>query len=256
MILFSALDSNGDGFITYQDLLRVLEEKMLPLSEIDCRALMGKLDKEKTGSVHFGEFLRSLNTDTHNSILDQMHRTIVGVRRGGGTVYRTVRPTEGSSSRSVSTTTSSIVSITGAIQDHMRSFRAPSDRLDYRYNGLIAPRRHLPWEDYTKHTVQPCEWIPGNPQVMSDSVRHLTTSMYFRDSGMRESSLSTRKDSCLQQRPDLRRSSRTATVVDATHLASQRERVADELDQRRVAYKSACIMDYHNRVGGKYCHIA
>jgi len=254
--LFSSLDSDADGFITYTDLIRVVREKDLPLDEQDCRSLMAKLDKDKTGSVNLGEFLRSIS-EKQPSFLDQLSRTIVGVKRGGGTVYRQVDPQNGCTTRSQSTTTSSILSITGAIQGQMRTFRPRSGRLDNLYDGLVVPHRNLPWEDYTRHTVQPCPWIPGNPQIMTDRARHITTSMAFGTDFVCDPSLPIREDKVARDRRELfNRTMYRSNSVEASRLASQRDKVADELDQRRLAYKSASIMDYHDRVGGKYCHVA
>lgn len=237
-------------------MIRVVREKNLPLNDHDCRSLMSKLDKDKTGSVNVGEFLRSIS-GSESSFLDQIERTIVGVRRGGGTVYRKVEPSYGSTARSQSTTTSSVVSITGAIQRNMRTFRPSSGRLDNFYDDLVVPRRNLPWEEYTKHTVQPCEWIPGNPQVMTDRVRHISTNMAFATDGILDQSLPIREDKVHRDRREMfNRSLYRSNSIEASQLKSKRERLADELDRRRIAYKSASIMDYHDRVGGKYCHVA
>lgn len=221
-----------------------MKHKDLPLTELDCRSLMGKLDKKRTGSVNLCEFLESLSL-TGSNFLDQMQRTIVGVKRGGGTAYRKVHPLRSASSaRSEATTASSFMSITGAIQANVFPIRAPSGRLTNLYEGLVVPQRNLPWEDYTKHTVQPCEWLPDNPQLMSDSTRHFTTSMMMQDtvSRIREE---------LKKPPVSVRMSHEALT-----RAAQKEMVAEDLDLRRVAFKSAALMDYHDRVGRKYCHVA
>ena len=254
--LFSNLDCDRDGYITYNDILKAVHDSELPLNENDCRALMTKLDKGKTGSVNLGEFLRALS-EHPPSFLDQIERTIVGVRRGGGTVYRKLNPRDEFTSRSQSTTTSSVMSITGAIQDKMRTYRPVSGRLDNFYDDLVVPRRNLPWEDFTKHTVQPCEWISENPQVMTDRARHISTNMAFGITGPGAVYLPMQQDKASRDRREMfNRSLYRSNSIAASRLASQREIVADDLDQRRLAYKSASIMDYHDRVGGKYCHVA
>jgi len=144
--IFENHDFNHSGYITQHDPLGIVKSPELPLSESQC---------------------------PEKSILDQLQRKIIGVRRGGGTVYRSILP-DTSSSRSSQSACTSILSITGAIQDKMQSFRAASGRLNNFYGRLVVPHRNLPWEEDTRHTVQPVDWIGNNPQVMSDRARHIT----------------------------------------------------------------------------------
>jgi hypothetical protein len=257
MHLFENLDFDRDGYITLKDLMALARSRNLPLTEPDCRALMTKLDLKRAGSVDLGEFIRSLSKP-EQCLLDQIQRTVVGVKRGGGTVYRnnTSETASQVSTRSTSTATSTL-SITGAIQGKMQSLRASSGRLNNFYDGLTVPHRNLPWDEDTSHTVQPLPWIGNNPQVMSDRGRHTTTKKGFEIGAFRDLAVPQFEDK--ERRRQLEEYKRT-TYRDnreySSKMASAREKAANELDLRRTAYSSASIMDYHNRVGRPFCHVA
>ena len=194
------------------------------------------------------------------SLLDQMQRTIIGVTRDGGTVYKNHNPlisastTSKSSSKSTVDSGHRVVKVTDAIQAGIAPFRAASGRLDNLYRGLRVPWRMAPWNEDTRHTVEPNNHM--NPQYMSDRSRHTTVN--------RALSVGAGPDGSIPQVIDKakRDAFRNFNASTYRHFSKEqcarsheREEIARDLDMRRVAYKTACVSDYHDRVGGRYCHV-
>jgi len=200
------------------------------------------------------------NSKRNFGLLDQMQRTIIGVTRDGGTVYKNHAALKTSSTTSKSTSQSQldsglrVVSIQDAIGSRIASLRAPSGRLDRFYHGLTVPMRNAPWMEDNRLTVEPL--CAGNSQYLTDRGRHTTMN--------RAQSLGAFPDMSVPQVAD-RFNKQTNSNFNKTKYrercrevearAKRRNNVSDELDFRRVAHKSAFLRDYYDRVNGKYCHV-
>ena len=199
-------------------------------------------------------------SSNRGNMLDRMQRTIIGVTRDGGTVYKDHNVVSSASTTSKSSSTSTVasghrvISVTDAIQARINSLRAPSGRLDNLYHGLRIPSRVAPWADDTRHTVEPHEF--RNPQYMSDRTRHTTVNRAMSVNACGDLSIPHVAD---KQRRYASRRFNISTYRKFSRgqdiRANLREDISRELDMRRVAYKTACVADYHDRVGGKYCHV-
>jgi hypothetical protein len=188
-----------------------------------------------------------------------MERTLVGVTRDGGTVYRShaALGTSTTTSKSQSSTLPSglrVVSVFESIHANKKLLQAPSGRLDHFYHGLEVPMRNVPWKEETNHTVVPSGRL--NPQYCSDRSRYATISRMLSVDGVPDVSIPHVAD---RVKRDASRISRNSAFHSLYREQSQRNRACEkkneELDFKRVAYRSACIADYHDRVKGKVCHV-
>ena len=203
------------------------------------------------------ETRRCYSATPSGNLLDQMQRTIVGVTRDGGTVYKnhaTIRTASTTGSSSAIPSGLRVWSVTDAIQAKMRSFRGPSGRLEHFHHGLSVPMRNIPWVEETDHTVVPSNH--KNPQYFSDRSRHTTINRALSLGSVPDISVAHVAD---QLRRDLSRNYNKTCFREASHQQSHRnkarERIGADLDFKRVAYKAACIADYHSRVNSKVCHV-
>lgn len=200
---------------------------------------------------------RCYSATPSGNLLDQMQRTLIGVTRDGGSVYKNHATLRTASTTSKSSSIPSglrVLSVTDAIQAKMKSLRAPSGRLDHFHHGLTVPMRNVPWIEETSHTVVPSQRM--NPHYYSDRSRHTTVNRALSVGSVPDMSIPHIAD---QFRRDITRNYNKTEFRQASRNQSERnkarERISADLDLRRVAYKSACISDYHNRVGRKVCHV-
>lgn len=246
---------DNNGYITLSDLKLACQRRDIPMSDVDCLALMTKLDPTKQGSVDVSEFTRAI-AEQSPSFLDQLERVIVGVSREGGTAYKayTDLATPSTSTKSDIPSGQRIVSVADAMKAKIDSIRPCSGRLDAFYHGLSVPKRSLPWADSTWHTV---EAFPGNnPQYLTDRGRHTTMNRILGLYGHQDISVAHMADRYNKQaREDAVFHRLRTRAASLDRLAQQRERASDELDLRRIAFASANLVDYHDRVGGKVCHV-
>lgn len=238
--LFKSLDVDKDGYITSADLVKLAESRGMSISELDCRAVMTKLDIHKLGSVGIAEFMRCMS-HSDSSFLNQMQRTIVGVTREGGTVYKSHYAETARSSRSLSTASSDrstgnrVRDICEAINSGIDKFRPSTGRLDCFYRNLHVPHRNLPWHEDTRHTVEPlisCDRFDRSGSIaMSDRRRQLANQQYrntmYRDQGN-----------------------------EVLLKAKEKESNSFAKDLNRIAFKSKNISDYYQRVNRPMCHEA
>ena len=216
---------------------------------------MTKLDPSKQGSVNLGEFTR-LISEPNPSFLDQLQRTIVGVTRDGGTVYKSHAELMSPSTTGRSSLPSGhrVVSITDAIQNNTNSLRARSGRLDAFYHGLNVPKRNLPWADDTRYITEPFDYV--NPHYLTDRGRHTTVNRATSVGASPDWSIPQVMDRYRKDcKDDFQRTlaQRRSQLVDGA--AKHRENAYEALDLRRVAYRSANIADYHERDNGRVCHV-
>ena len=213
---------------------------------------MTKLDKAKTGSVNLGEFTRALS-GTDGSFLDQLQRTIIGVTRNGGTVYKNHY------AESVSTTGRSldsgnrVMNIMDAVEMGVKGYRAPTGRLDQFFHDLVIPHRNVPWFEDTRRTVEPARSSDGclNSHHLSDRARHTTSSL---------NTFNQPTDSNIPQVADkLQKQKRSqfskSQYRDLSRGAQEMEGRAHQQDLERVAFATASLKDYHNRVNRPMCHV-
>lgn len=194
------------------------------------------------------------------TFLDQMQRTIIGVTRDGGTVYKHHSSLNTSTTSGKSTSHSNIasgmrvVSIPDAVESRIKSLRAPSERLDRLYHGLAVPMRNVPWTEDNRHTVEP--FGQANPQYLTDRARHTTMSRALSVGAFPDMSvpqIADRFNKCMKSQFNHTKYRERSREVTAR--AKRRNYAGDDLDLRRVAYKSAFIRDYYQRVNGKFCHV-
>jgi hypothetical protein len=201
----------------------------------------------------------AVSSATPGNLLDQIQRTLVGVTRDGGAVYKNHNPlmTASTTSKSTSTLPSGmrVVSVLDSIQAKKNSLRAPSGRLDNFYRGLAVPMRNVPWVEDTTDTV-----VPGkhrNPQYYSDRSRHTTVNRALSINSVPDLSVPHVADKLRSQaRRDFNKNAFRELSRQQSQRNRLRERISSDLDFRRVAFKSACIADYHDRVKGKVCHVS
>lgn len=228
--MFKSLDFDNDGYITAADLIELKDSRGLSLDDFDCRALMTKLDKARTGSVNISEFMETL-CDKGRSFLDQLQRTIVGVSREGGTVYKNHYESTGRS-----TTDRSFRDISDVICSGVDKFRPPVGAVDHFYHNLLIPHRNVPWYEDNRHTVEPASWIPLNAQSV--------TQYPFDEDRMRRLAHREFRNTICRQH--------SAGVDSRARVLEEKIR---ETDMNRVCFKSAQIADYHQRLQRPICHV-
>ncbi len=196
----------------------------------------------------------------YGSLLDQMQRTLIGVTRDGGAVYKYHADLKSAKTTGHSTSAGSVpsghklISITDGIRMRMKSLQAPSGRLEYFYHGLHVPKRNVPWSEFTEHTTVP--FGHGNPQFYSDISRHTTVNRCLGIDGMPDMSIPHVADKYRKVAGELfNKTVYRDNALQQSHRNKLRERIGADLDMKRVAFKSAAIEDYHDRVNGKVCHV-
>ena len=157
--------------------------------------------------------------------------------------------TASTTSKSTSTIPSGmrVVSVIDSIQAKLKSLRAPSGRLDHFYHGLSVPMRNVPWTEETSDTVVPGKH--GNPQYLSDRSRHTTVNRALSINSVPDMSIPHVADNYRKQaKQNFKKSAYREVSRQQSQRNRVRERISSDLDFRRVAFKSACIADYHDRV--------
>jgi hypothetical protein len=189
-----------------------------------------------------------------------MQRTLIGVTRDGGTVYKNYADLKSAKTTSHSTSAGSVpsahklISVSEGIQMRMKSLEAPSGRLEYFYHGLHVPKRNVPWSEITEHTTVPFSHM--NPQYFSDISRHTTVNRCLGIDGVPDMSIAHVADKYRKVAGELfNKTVYRDNAVQQSHRNKLRERIAADLDMKRVAFKSAALEDYHDRVNGKVCHV-
>lgn len=207
---------------------------------------------------------RHHNLSSHSNrnpiLLDQMQRTIIGLTRDSGTVWKNHIDLNTSTTSSKSTSQSNIasgmrvVSIHDAVGAGMKSLRAPSWRVDRFYKGLTVPMRNLPWMEDNRETVEP--FSVDNPQYLTDRARHTTMNRAQSVGAFPDMSVPQVADRFNKSmKNDFKQTKYRERCRELEARAKRRNHACDDLDLRRVAYKSAFLRDYYDRVNGKYCHV-
>ncbi len=181
-----------------------------------------------------GEFVRSFNT-ANGSLLDQIQRTLVGVSEGGGAVYKNHLLSPRSASTTGRSTGRRILSVGEAVARGVADLRPPTGRLGSLFQGLTMPKRNLPWDEDNRYVTEPAEWLPHNPQVMSDRTRHRTLYRSMSLPGFRAGGRS--------------QGSHKRGFVGVEKLHAQRNRLYDQFEEERLAYKAAKVQDYNSLIG-------
>ena len=201
------------------------------------------------------------STGRYGSLLDQMQRSVVGVTRDGGTVYKGYMDLHTSTTTGKSASSTSlgsgykVVSVAGAIRARMNSLRGPSGRLDCFYRDLNVPKRNVPWSEYTEHTTVPIN-VNSNPQYLSDRSRHTTVNRAMGVNSVPDLSIPHVADKFRREASDHFKKAGFREFANQQVTRNKlRERAGAELDQRRVAFKTAVLSDYCDRVNGRFCHV-
>lgn len=161
----------------------------------------------------------------------------------------------------------------------------PSHSLYALYKTGMAPNiwRYglTPYPDTRFSTVQPAPYIPNNASIMPEDVRfrtiyHSTVGGDKSKSGIVDLTIPTNMDNVKNCAIRDFRVNRLAHKLNGTQknffkqvyiymyicyieckqLANARQDERDDIEMNRIAYKTAKILDYHDRIGGKYCHVA
>ena len=193
--------------------------------------------------------------------MDQMQRSVVGVTRDGGTVYKSYMDLNTSTTTGKSAASTSLgsgyklISVADAIQARISSLRGPSGRLDYFYRDLNAPKRNVPWSEYTEHTTVPIN-VNCNPHYLSNRSRHTTVNRAMSVNSVPDLSIPHVADKFRREASDHFKKTGFRELANQQVTRNKlRERAGAEIDQRRVAYKTAVLTDYCDRVNGRFCHV-
>lgn len=249
--IFKRLDLDNDGYITLSDLKQACDSKSIPLSDEDCSALMAELDKSKTGSVNVGEFCKSFFVP-QNSILDQIQRRFIGVSREAGSEYLSMR---GTGRRQIASTRR-VMSVSEAIKENMKELRAPTGRLSAFYNNLNVPMRNVPWYEDTRYVTEPLSYLPNNPSFMNDSERVKTLNESMGINSMPDLSVPHVFDKIKKNQIrefNKNRIRNRNELINKLKIEKQKKFI--ENDEQRVAYSTAQLIDYHDRLGSRICHV-
>lgn len=196
----------------------------------------------------------------YGNLLDQMQRTLIGVTRDGGTVYknhadlRSGKTTGHSTSVGSATSGHKVISVSSGVRMRMKPLQAPSGRLEHFYHGLHVPKRNVPWSEFTEHTIVP--FNHRNPQYCSDMSRHTTVNRCLGLDGVPDMSIPHVADKYRKVASDFfNKTVYRDNAHEQSYRNKLRERIGTDLDIKRVAFKSAVMADYHDRVNGKVCHV-
>mmetsp|Transcript_119180 Transcript_119180/g.222814 ORF Transcript_119180/g.222814 Transcript_119180/m.222814 type:complete len:1036 (+) Transcript_119180:67-3174(+) len=81
--IFKRLDFDNDGYVTLSDLRSACEKYNVPNTSADLHAIMTELDKDDSGSVNIGEFIRNFEL-YEGSLLDELQKPIKAIYHEGG----------------------------------------------------------------------------------------------------------------------------------------------------------------------------
>jgi hypothetical protein len=147
-----------------------------------------------------------------------------------------------------------ILSVGEAINSKMETLRGKSARLDHFYRGLDIPMRNLPWDEDTRHTVEPFPF--NNPHYLTERRRVQSFS--------RSCSIGADTDLDIPHNADRLRntlkrdqsiSRLKALNASLSDISRAREAESYERDFQRIQHKSRAISAYHQRVNGRVCHV-